>query len=211
MRKILLFVLLIITVLFSYLVSWSEWLLLAILFLTLVFLIILGSIRIFRKPKKIFFQSAILVIGISLIGIFTALFRPYEPALLQSGTISEQLEYAYKTDQNDRKQLKSFIPIFSELKQRDVLRLEKVKQINAEGELTKSKNKFYAAFVYHHSDNSTDYKTASKLAAAAAKDEELQNDYQVQWLRKAAYDRWMVSQGKPEKYNTQNKFSIEVE
>lgn len=111
MRKILLFVLLIITVLFSYLVSWSEWLLLAILFLTLVFLIILGSIRIFRKPKKIFFQSAILVIGISLIGIFTALFRPYEPALLQSGTISEQLEYAYKTDQNDRKQLKSFIPI----------------------------------------------------------------------------------------------------
>ncbi|SHG07078.1 hypothetical protein SAMN05444483_104306 [Salegentibacter echinorum] len=210
MKKILIFALLIITVLFSYLVSWSEWLLLTVLFLGLVFLIILGLIRIFRKSKKILFQSAILLIGICLIGIFAGLFRPYEPALLKSGTISEQLEYAYKTDQSDRKQLRSFIPMFSKLQERDVLRLEKVKQINAEGELTKSRDKFHSAFIYHHSDNSADYKMASKLAAAAAKDEGLQNDYQVQWLRKAAYDRWMVSQEKPEKYNTQNKFSIEI-
>ena len=49
------------------------------------------------------------------------------------------------------------------------------------------------------------------MATEAAKHEELKENYVVQWLEKAAYDRYMKSIGKPEKYNTQDKFSIDFE
>lgn len=130
---------------------------------------------------------------------------------MTSGSIDEKLQYAYKTDQSDRKQLRSFIGLFSKLEERDDQRLTQVKQLSHNRSLLKPIDKFYAAFIYHHSENSTDYEVASKLSAQAAESEQLQDHYQVQWLKKAAYDRYMVSIGKPEKYNTQNSFSVEVE
>ncbi|GHA32873.1 hypothetical protein GCM10007103_12900 [Salinimicrobium marinum] len=130
---------------------------------------------------------------------------------MTSGSLGKKLQYAYETDQNDRKQLRSFIGLFSKLNERDDKRLTQVKELSQDRKLLKPMDKFYAAFIYHHSDNSTDYETASKLSAQAAESEKLQDHYQVQWLKKAAYDRYMVSLGKPEKYNTQNSFGIKVE
>ncbi|WP_423819688.1 hypothetical protein V5739_03640 [Salinimicrobium sp. TIG7-5_MAKvit] len=106
-------------------------------------------------------------------------------------------------------QLKSYI--LGELDPRDKKRLKQVKVICKQENDLIPIDKFHAAFVYHHSDNTEDYKMAYQLADAAAEAPSLQEHYQVQWLRKAAYDRWMISIGKPEKFNTQGKFSVDLE
>lgn len=130
---------------------------------------------------------------------------------MESGTASEKLKYAYSTDQSDRQQLRSYSRILGKLDQRDEERLMQVMDLHQQDQILDPMNKFYAAFIYHHSDNSKDFKIASQLAAAAAKDPGLKDHYQVQWLARASYDRYMVSIGKEEKYNTQNKFSLEIE
>lgn len=151
-----------------------------------------------------------LIILLCLFGTLVSLFRPYEEPIIHSEDTGQDLEYAYKTDQNDRKELRSYIDLFSKLNERDEKRLQQVKRLYSEGEISEPREKFHAAFIFHHSDNSKDYKLASLLASQAANAEELKDEYQVQWLQKAAYDRYMLSIGKPEKYNTQNKFSIEL-
>lgn len=210
-RRIFLVVLALVVGILSYQIRSFEFLLILFIVLSLIFLSLAGTIKIFRKVRPGFINIPIWVTGICLAGVLISLFRPLDAAIKETGTPGEQLAYAYKTDQQDRKQLKSLIGFISDLKQRDELRLKQVKEIYAGENNLNSLDKFHAAFVYHHSDNSRDYETASSLAAAAAKDEELQDHYQVQWLRKAAYDRWRLSLGKPEKYNTQNKFSFDLE
>ncbi|MBZ9629791.1 hypothetical protein LB465_03285 [Salegentibacter sp. LM13S] len=177
----------------------------------LIFIIIAGLIQVFRKVNFRYFKFPLLIIVICVFGMVVSIFRPYENAVITSGNVSEKLEYAYKTDQQDRKQLKSFIPYLSKLEQRDSKRLKLTKDLYNDGLIKKPSDKFYAAFIYHHSDNTKDYKLASILSAEAAESAILKDDYQAQWLKKAAYDRYMVSIGKPEKYNTQNSFSLEVE
>lgn len=212
MKKIFLYIgFAIIIAVLSYELQSFELILFGIIVLCILGIAITGIIHIFKRPNKNIYKFFVISIGICLIGIMVSLFRPYEAAILQTGSVNEKLEYAYHTDQNDRKQLKSFVEYFSKLKERDDIRLNEINKILREHQDIDPLQKFYAAFIYHHSDNSKDYETASTLAAAAASDESLKNSYQVQWLKKASYDRWMLSIGKPEKYNTQNKFSLEVE
>src|SRR5690606_20784977 len=108
-------------------------------------------------------------------------------------------------------QLRSYIKVLSEIKERDRERLAQVNRFYEKNEIIEPIDKFYAAFVYHHSDKSMDYKIASHLARDAARGKGLKDNYQVQWLAKASYDRYMLSIGKEEKYNTQNKLSIDLE
>ena len=212
MKKKILFIILIITIaVLSIQVEFFEFYLFGLSFLCLLCLAVTGIMNIFKKPNPKIYKFSLITIGICLVGVFTSLFRPYEEAVLLSGTVGEKLQYAYKTDQNDRMQLKSFINSSNEFQERDKARLTQVNEILEQGEAIEPIEKFYAAFIYHHSNNSKDYETASKLAATAAKEESLKANYQVQWLKKASYDRWMISIGKPEKYNTQNKLSLEFE
>ncbi|WP_189603904.1 hypothetical protein [Salinimicrobium marinum] len=212
MKRILFFLSVIFVVTLSYLIPSSEFMLLVLIALALLFLLVCGFILIFKNINRRYFKIPLLIIGICFLGVVVSLFRPYEKsAVMTSGSLGKKLQYAYETDQNDRKQLRSFIGLFSKLNERDDKRLTQVKELSQDRKLLKPMDKFYAAFIYHHSDNSTDYETASKLSAQAAESEKLQDHYQVQWLKKAAYDRYMVSLGKPEKYNTQNSFGIKVE
>jgi energy-coupling factor transporter transmembrane protein EcfT len=211
MKKLIYFISLIIIFTLSYLVVGFEFILFAISALSFIFLLILGVMRIFKKLNSRYLKIPLLIIGTCLLGVLVSLFRPYGEAIVKSGSVSEKLEYAYETDQKDRKQVKSFVDYFSLLVPKDTKRLQQVKDIYKEDVIVKPIDKFYSAFVYHHSNNSKDYEIASKLATEAAESDQLKDNYQVQWLRKAAYDRWMLSLGKPEKYNTQNSFSIEVE
>ena len=194
----------------SYKISSFEFFLFAVIILALLFLVIIGIIRSFRKINSKYVRIPLLVICISLLGIVVSLLRPYEEPVKTSADAGENLEYAYKTDQEDRRQLRSYVDFLSELKERDRLRLQQVKEILRGNEELSSLDKFHAAFVLHHSNNSEDYKRAAGLASVAAKDTALKDVYEVQWLKKAAYDRWMVSIGEPEKYNTQNNFDLEV-
>ncbi|MBD3628446.1 hypothetical protein [Cyclobacterium sp.] len=195
----------------SYEVVGLEFVWLFLCFVAVLFLFFVWIISYFRKVKGIWIQIPLRLIGICIIGVLASLFRPYEDSAHSLGTEREQLENAYVTDQADRKYLKSYIPFLSGLKDRDQSRLNQVKSIYERNKNLDPIEKFYAAFIFHHSADSKDYKIASKLASEAAKARHLQNHYLVHWLKKAAYDRWMVSMGKPEKYNTQNKFSIEID
>ncbi|WP_079721025.1 hypothetical protein [Salegentibacter holothuriorum] len=152
-----------------------------------------------------------MILLICISGIMISLIRPYDKAIITKGTISEKLKYAYESDQKDRRQLRSFLGYFSDLEDRDFKRLNQIKTIRKSNNLKKPRDKFYAAFIYHHGDTSIDYKIASKLAAEAAQDEFLKDDFEVQWLRKATYDRYLLSVGKQEKYNTQNRWSFNIE
>jgi len=210
MKRTLIFLISLIVVAFlSYRIESFEFLLIVIILLLLVFLILLGIISIFKtiNPKR--FKTPLLMLAVCLAGVLASLLRPYDEAILEDGNSFEKLKYAYETDQKDRMQLKSYI--LGELNPRDKKRLKQVKVICKQENDLIPIDKFHAAFVYHHSDNSKDYKMASQLATAAAEAPSLQEHYQVQWLRKAAYDRWMISIGKPEKFNTQGKFSVDLE
>lgn len=211
MKKTILIVsLIVITALLSYQVDWLNYLLIVITILSITFLIVAGIVSIFKKLRNRIFKVPIIIICTCILGIIAALFRPYDNAIIQSDNLSKNLEYAYKTDQDDRKELKSFIGYFSKLKQRDSIRLKQVRSIYNQNKIIEPIDKFHAAFVFHHSDNTRDYKIASKLAEDAASSEKLENNYTVQWLRKASYDRYMISIGKPEKYNTQNSFNVDL-
>lgn len=194
----------------SYEISWFHLLLLFLMGLLLIFLAIVLIIRIFRRTHKGLFKIPALLLCICAFGIIVSFFRPLDKPIIHSDDLSQEMAYAYKTDQSDRKTLKSYLHS-EELNKRDEQRLQQIKGIYREGAISKPIDKFHAAFIFHHSDNSKDYGVASKLASEAAKSPALKDNYQVQWLAKAAYDRWMLSLGKPEKYNTQNKFSIELE
>ncbi len=208
-RNVILISLALIAVILSYLIQSFEFILIGFIGLSIIFLVLAGLIHIFKKVNPKMLRIPLFIIGICALGILASLFRPYDEATLKTGNESDKLEYAYETDQKDRMQLKSFV--FNDLQERDEIRLKQVKNIYNSTEVLEPIDKFHAAFIYHHSNNSNDYEIASSLATAAAKAPHLKDHYQVQWLSKAAYDRWMLSIGKPEKYNTQNKFSIGVE
>jgi len=211
MKNIIGALLLIAVAVLSWFVISFEFILLMVILLCFIFLMILGFIRIFKKIPMSYFKVITIAIGICLIGVLIGLFRPYGHATMYSDSMSENLRYAYSTDQSDRKELKSYISYFSKLKERDSLRLEQVGRYYEEGLLMNPLDQFHAAFIYHHSHDKNHYKIASALAAEAAQEEQLKDHYQVQWLRKASYDRYMVSIGKPEIYDTQNKISIGLE
>lgn len=211
MSKLVFFSSLLVIAILSYLISSFEFLLIAIIALTFIFLVFAGLIHLLKKLNAKYFKIPSLILVICIFGIGVSLFRPYEKAVTETGTLSEKLKYAYETDQKDRKQLRSFLTYFSDLENRDDIRLAQVKELRREDTIKKALDKFYAGFIYHHSDNSSDYKIASKLASEAAESASLKDNYQVQWLRKATYDRYLLSKGKQEKYNTQNSFSIDFE
>lgn len=196
--------------LFSYNMLWVNYLLMLIMVLALIFLILIGLVSIFKIQNSQRFKIPLWTILICLSGIITSLFRPYDEATIESDNPGRNLEYAYRTDQADRQELRSFVSFMSKLEERDHERLEQVRKLYSQDKISTPIDKFHAAFVFHHSDNSNDYRIASQLAADAAQNEALKDNYTVQWLQKASYDRYMLSIGKPEKYNTQNTFSLDV-
>jgi hypothetical protein len=213
MRKYLipLFALVTIGVL-SYMYNLFSFLLLAVIGLSLVVLLVSGIVRLFRANLHARWLSVpLLVIAIGLSGVVIGLFRPLEQAVIPSGNVSDKLAHAYKTDQSDRMTIRTYLGLFKEnMVMRDSTRLEQANQLYKADQITLPRDKFYAAFIFHHSKQPSLYEVAQRLASEAASVNELKDDYVVQWLAKATYDRWMVSLGKPQKYGTQDKFSVSV-
>ena len=243
MRKLTIFLGLIIVTTLSYLFNSFEFILIAVILVIAIFLILLRLLQLFRKVnylgassrgirwkqifnfeaslgvlhplavpiKAYYFRNSLLLMLICISGVCISLIRPYDKAVIHQGSLSEKLKFAYESDQKDRMQLRSFLSYFSNLEHRDLKRLNQVKNIRKINTIKKPRDKFYAAFIYHHGKDSIDYKIASKLATEAALHSSLKNDYKVQWLRKAAHDRYLLAIGKQEKYNTQNNFSFDIE
>lgn len=214
MRRYLISLLILIPVsLMAYHYSLINFLLIIIAGMNLAVLMVIGIVKMFKRNlSHRWLKIPFLIIMICSIGIAIGLLRPLEPATISSNDVSKTLAYAYETDQGDRKNLQFYLGIFKDkMKLRDSMRLEQVKKLYEGNQIYKPLDKFHAAFILHHSRESELYEIAHELASKAASADALKNVYQVQWLVKATFDRWMLSIGKPQKYNTQGKVGFSVE
>lgn len=214
MKKYLIPLVLLIPVgILSYFYSLMSFLLLAVIALSLTALLVVGIVKLFRSnlhPKWV--KLPLLTAAVCASGVLVGLLRPLNPAVVSTGDASSMLAYAYETDQADRMTIGAYLGLFEDdLAKRDSIRLMQVNQLYKDNQISLPMDKFYAAFVFHHSKKTEFFEIAQKLAGEAASVSELKDNYVVQWLAKATYDRWMVSLGKPEKYGTQDKFSVSIE
>jgi len=112
---------------------------------------------------------------------------------------NDQLNYMYKTDQGDRLALR-----FIKLNERDQERTQRVVKILEQDEILSPENLYQAATILQHGTESKHYEMAYILAKRA---DELGYE---NGLWKAAYDRWMLSLGKPQVYGTQTKATLTI-
>ncbi|MBL8820373.1 MAG: hypothetical protein JNL58_30395 [Planctomyces sp.] len=160
-----------------------------------------------RGPKR-FLIIAPLVPGIVAVSSLAGTLLTTQPAMLDEPGLSadRQLEYMYEQDQSDR-----YSGRFIMMPWRDQDRLMKTRKLvkDETGQLESfsrqtASSKYHAAMILQHGDSPEDYKAAYYLALAA--DEDGMSEARSLW--RAAYDRWQVSIGQPQKYGTQFKLRI---
>lgn len=120
-------------------------------------------------------------------------------------TINLELEKFYMEDTAERGNLDyEDMELMQTFDSRCVERIEKTKEIIENKEFDESEiwNLHYAAYILHHSDNEKDNKTANELAKKAVN----LGSSVTKWLYAATLDRYLLSQGKKQKYGTQYKF-----
>ncbi|AGA80521.1 hypothetical protein [Echinicola vietnamensis] len=199
----------------SYRYPLFVFLLVALMFAVLLYLVVAG---IFLLIKKRFawqrLSTPFAILAMALTGVVMGLLKPLPDPVIRSDNAGKELRYAHGTDQGDRMNLKFFLPPFREqMKDRDRMRVEQVKALVDKGLATRPRDKFHAAFVLHHNPmkDSSMYELAHSLADQAAAAPTMAGEYQVQWLARATYDRWMLSIGRPQKYGTQGGVSFSIE
>ena len=108
-----------------------------------------------------------------------------------------ELRDLFDADQNDRRTAPS-----PDIIERDRQRRARTLQIiAAEKDLT-AEDCLHAAFIFQHGDESEDYWRSHELAKRAVSLGHPE-ERKARWLTAASYDRWLTSQGKPQKYGTQ--------
>ncbi len=108
--------------------------------------------------------------------------------------MNQELRELYEQDQAERKG-----PLSPELMERDRKRRQRVEELLDSGSVVSADDYFHAAMVFQHGEKLEDYWKAHELARKAAE----QGHTAGRWLAAAAYDRWLMNQGKPQKYGTQ--------
>ena len=108
--------------------------------------------------------------------------------------MNEELDAIYTQDQDDRKD-----ELSADMLERDRIRRQRVEDLLTAGSVQTADDYFHAAMVFQHGEHLDDYWKAHELACKAA---ELGHST-GRWLTAASYDRWLMSQSKPQKYGTQ--------
>ncbi len=163
-------------------------------------LVLLARLALRRRVRAtpLLYPAAVVLAGV--VGLGVGYFTGPAPIPPPSLTASEQLAYMVRTDQGDRVNLR-WLRL-----ERDDARLARTKDLLAQGLVAGPKEMLDAALIFQHGADSTDYRTAHELALAAAAADSGLADWELRhanWLARAAYDRWMLSIGKPQKYGTQ--------
>jgi hypothetical protein len=109
--------------------------------------------------------------------------------------VHEELRELYEADQGDRRAE----PPPPGVVERDAWRRRRVAELLDAGAVQEGEDFHHAAMVFQHGDRLEDYWRAHELAGRAA---EL-GYRRGRWLAAAAYDRWLMHQGRPQKYGTQ--------
>jgi hypothetical protein len=110
--------------------------------------------------------------------------------------VHQELRALFDEDQADRR---GAFP--ADLPERDQRRRRRVEQLLAQGSLVDPDDLFHAAMVFQHGGGDRAYYLrAHELAKRAA---ELGSTGCARWLAAAAYDRWLMTGGLPQRYGTQ--------
>jgi len=186
-----------------------DLLLLLFLSLSLIFLMLVGIVKIFKPTLKSFwYRIPFFIVVLAFLGLLVGFIKPLPSPMPKNKTsVSEYLAYMRQTDQSDRKNIKIYFNAMvwgsSEAMKRDSIRLNKtLKLIEDDTAKLDPEDKYNAAMILQHGEKPEHYKKAHELAAQAAK-HKIQN---ATWLKKAAYDRWQLSIGNEQQYGTQKKW-----
>jgi hypothetical protein len=109
--------------------------------------------------------------------------------------VNDELRSLLAADQDDRKDGR-FAPGAAA---RDRMRLRRVKELLDAGVVETAEDLFCAAMILQHGSSLDDYWQAHQLASASAEG----GHRPGRWLAAAAFDRWLMHQGKPQRYGTQ--------
>lgn len=114
--------------------------------------------------------------------------------------MNKELQSLYEQDQADRKDFKTFTQQqYQEMGERDKIRRQRVEELLQSEPLQSPEDYFHAAMIFQHGGSLEYYWQAHELAKKGA---EL-GQRSCRWLTAASYDRWLMHQGKPQKYSTQ--------
>jgi len=114
--------------------------------------------------------------------------------------MNTELQALYEEDQADRQAFEQLDHEQLQLVlQRDRARRQRVEELVEREALQTAEDYFHAAMVFQHGETLDDFWRAHELARKGA---ELGHPNCL-WLSAAAYDRWLMNQGKPQKYGTQ--------
>ena len=115
--------------------------------------------------------------------------------------MNTELQALFEQDQVDRsvffEQLEH--EQLQQVLQRDRARRQRVEELMGSEALQAPEDYFHAAMVFQHGETLDNYWRAHELAKRRA---ELGHP-NCRWLAAAAYDRWLMNQGRPQKYGTQ--------
>lgn len=117
--------------------------------------------------------------------------------------MNDELRQFFADDQAERQGVWSRRPpgYWEEVTRRDRARRERAAELIAAGALREAADYYHAAMLFQHGAAVDDYRRAHELASQAA----ALGHRPARWLATAAHDRWLVAQGKPQKYGTQYK------
>ena len=114
--------------------------------------------------------------------------------------MNRELQELYEQDQSDRENFEQLdqeqrLQMF----QRDRVRRQRVEELLESKAVLTVEDYFHAAMIFQHGETTEHIWQAYELASKGA---ELGHP-NCRWLTAAAYDRWLMRQGKPQKYGTQ--------
>ena len=113
--------------------------------------------------------------------------------------MNDELLALYQADQQEHaNQAKVNTPEYKSMRAQDLERRRRVMELVKIGELQSAEDYFHAAWIMNHGDTSEDAENAHLLARYSS-----ELGYRpARWLAAASYDRWLMYQGKPQKYGT---------
>ena len=115
--------------------------------------------------------------------------------------INIELEKLYYEDKKEREEFNDSKESLKTLEKHDRLRLQKVKRLLPYVDTAEIWNCHYLAYLLIHGETTEDYQLAHEYAKKAVD----MGSSITKWLYAATLDRWLVSQGKPQKFGTQYK------
>lgn len=114
--------------------------------------------------------------------------------------MSSELQHLFSADRDERADHPAYgTPEYRLLRARDAERRRRLQDIVESGGLKEPEDYYHAAWILNHGESLEEIWQAHLLAKEAVK----LGSRQARWLAAATYDRWLMYQGKPQKYGTQ--------